>query len=232
MKVLIVEDKVQLADAIRDYLRMNKCEVTALYDGAEGYIEAKKNIYDVIILDLMLPNMSGNTIIRRLRNEQIDTPILVLTAKSTTDDKVEALLDGADDYLTKPFVLEELLARLFALSRRKGRVLPNDLTYGDLSLDTINHTIKKGAKEIYLSAKEFQIMELLLTSGEKVFSKEEMVEKIWGKKPSGDTSIEVYVTFLRKKLRILNSTIHIKSVRCIGYRLTPYQQDETEIKES
>ena len=220
MKALIVEDKVQLADAIKEYLKMRKVDTTVKYEGLEGYQEAAKGIYDVVVLDLMLPNKDGLSIIRDLRANKIETPIIVLTAKSSTEDKVECLLAGADDYLTKPFVLEELLARLLVLTRRKGNIVPNDIEYGDVKLDKLNHTFNKGENSIALSLKEYQIMEILMTNTDKIVEKSYILEKVWGME--SDTyynSAEVYISFIRKKLEGIHAEIKVKSIRNVGYKL-------------
>jgi len=220
MKALIVEDKQQLADAIREYLKNHKVDAVAKYDGKEGYEEAKRGIYDVIVLDLMLPSMDGLSIIKALRAEKFETPIIVLTAKASTEDKVECLLAGADDYLTKPFVLEELLARLFVLTRRKGAVLPNVLTFSDISLDKLNHVLMKGDDKVSLSLKEYEIMEMLMLNSEQIVEKRYILNKIWGKEEEAYyNSAEVYISFLRKKLLVLNSRVEIKSLRNVGYKL-------------
>lgn len=178
MKALIIEDKRQLADAVCEYLRRNKIIAVAKYDGQVGFEESLSDIYDVIILDLMLPSKDGFSIIRDLRKRGVDTPILVVTARASTDDKVKTLLSGADDYMTKPFVLEELLARLYALTRRKGNVTPNEITFGDISLDILNHTMNKDGKKISLSLKEYQIIEMLISSGEKIVQKSYLMDKV------------------------------------------------------
>ena len=162
MKTLLVEDKVQLADAIKEYLRMHKIDAVEKNDGLEGYNEALTGLYDVIVLDLMLPSKDGLSIIKDLRANKIDTPILVLTANVSTDEKVQCLLAGADDYVTKPFVLEELLVRLFVLTRRKSQFLPDEIDVGNLRLDKLNHTLSNGETTMTLSLKEYQIMELLM----------------------------------------------------------------------
>ena len=220
MKALIVEDKVQLADAIKEYLKTRKVDTTVRYEGQEGFNEASKGIYDVIVLDLMLPNMDGLTIIKELRNKKVETPIIVLTAKSSTEDKVECLLAGADDYLTKPFVLEELLARLLVLTRRKGNIVPNTISYGDIKLDKLNHTLSKDENAIPLSLKEYQIMEILMTNTNKIVEKSFILEKVWGNE--SDTyynSAEVYISFIRKKLEAINADVKVKSIRNVGYKI-------------
>ena len=229
MKALLVEDKKQLADALREYLKMHKVDAVVRLDGKEGYQEAKTGNYDVIVLDLMLPYMDGLSIIRQLREDKIDTPILVLTAKVTTDDKVECLLAGADDYLTKPFVLEELLARLVVLTRRKSQFVPNVLTFGNITLDKLNHTISDGNVSISLSMKEYQIMELLMDNADKIGEKTKILDRVWGER--NDTyynSAEVYISFLRRKLDALHATFVIKSVRNVGYKLKMLELDEEE----
>lgn len=229
MKVLIVEDKRQLADAVREYLKMNKVSAVTKFDGQEGFEEAQSGVYDVIVLDLMLPNKDGFSIIKDLRALKIDTPIIVLTAKTSTDDKVESLLSGADDYMTKPFVLEELLARLYVLSRRKGKIVPNEIRFGDISLDKLNHTLNKDGKEITLSLKEYQIIELLISNGDKIVQKSFLIDKVWGYDSDAYyNSAEVYVTFLRRKLKSLDSAVKIKSIRNVGYKLVLDDNDSAE----
>lgn len=230
MKALIIEDKRQLADAVCEYLRRNKIIAVAKYDGQVGFEESLSDIYDAIILDLMLPSKDGFSIIRDLRKRGVDTPILVVTARASTDDKVKTLLSGADDYMTKPFVLEELLARLYALTRRKGIVTPNVITFGDISLDILNHTMNKDGKKISLSLKEYQIIEMLISSGEKIVQKSYLMDKVWGiDSVAYYNSAEVYVTFLRRKLKALASAIRIKSIRNVGYRLI---QEECPLSEA
>jgi DNA-binding response OmpR family regulator len=220
MKVLIVEDKKQLADAIQEYLKMHKVDSTVKLDGLEGYDEAATGLYDVIILDLMLPLKDGLSIIKDLRANNVQTPIIILTAKVTTDDKVQSLLAGADDYLTKPFVLEELLARLYVLTRRKGKIIPDQVAFGNISLDKLNHTLVKDNRSISLSLKEYLIMELLITNTDKIVEKNYILDRVWGyDSDSFYNSVEVYVSFLRKKLESLDANIKIKSIRNVGYKL-------------
>lgn len=220
MKTLLVEDKKQLADAIKEYLRMHKIDAVEKNDGLEGYQEAMTGIYDVIVLDLMLPSKDGLSIIKDLRANKIDTPILILTANVSTDEKVQCLLAGADDYVTKPFVLEELLARLFVLTRRKSQYLPDEIRAGDVKLDKLNHTLSKDDVILNLSMKEYQIMELLMDNTEKIVEKGLILQRVWGKE--ADTyynSAEVYISFLRRKLKALHSICSIKSIRNVGYKL-------------
>ncbi|MFA6861251.1 MAG: response regulator transcription factor [Bacilli bacterium] len=229
MKVLIIEDKKQLADAIHEYLKMHKVDSSIKLDGLEGFDEAATGLYDVIILDLMLPSKDGISIIKDLRAKKVETPIIILTAKATTDDKVEGLLAGADDYLTKPFVLEELLARLYVLTRRKGNIVPNLVAFGDIKLDKLNHTIVKDPRTIALSLKEYLIMELLITNTDKIVEKSYILDRVWGyDSDSFYNSVEVYVSFLRKKLQSINANVKIKSIRNVGYKLMLNTQDDEE----
>lgn len=229
MKVLLIEDKKQLADAIREYLKMHKIDAVEKNDGIEGFEEALTGLYDVIVLDLMLPGKDGLSIIHELRMKHIDTPILVLTAKVSTDDKVQCLLAGADDYLTKPFVLEELLVRLFVLTRRKSQFVPNEISFGDIRLDKLNHTLNKEDKSISLSMKEYQIMELLASNTDQILEKNVILQRVWGKDVDNYyNSAEVYISFLRRKLEAIHSTCRIKSIRNVGYKLQVKDESEDE----
>lgn len=220
MKVLIIEDKATLADAIREYLKMKNIDASVCYEGLSGYAQAKKGSFDIIVLDLMLPNKDGVSIIKDLRKFGVVTPILVLTAKASTEDKVECLLDGADDYLTKPFVLEELLARIYALARRSAPASPNEVTFGDLKINLVDHSIASNGNEIALSQKEFQILELLLENSEGSVEKSEIMKKVWGQTEEGScNSCEVYISFLRKKLDFIQSKVKIRALRALGYKL-------------
>lgn len=220
MRVLMVEDKKSLADSVKNYLRSNKIDTTTENDGLEGYLLALKEAFDVLILDLTLPHKDGLAIIKDLRANEIYTPILVLSGRTSTHDKVQALLSGADDYMTKPFVLEELLARLFALTRRKGIIIPMEQEISDLTLDRLNHTLVKGEQTAGLTAKEFQIMDVLFQKGSNVVKKEDLVLLAWGSKDTSlYNSVEVYITFLRRKIKSLGSNVEIKSARNFGYYL-------------
>jgi response regulator receiver domain protein len=226
MKVLIVEDKKPLADAISDYLKLQKIECDICNDGLTGYEHASKESYDVMILDLMLPEKDGLSVIKDLRANKNNIPILVLTAKSSTDDKVECLLAGADDYVTKPFVLEELLARLYVMTRRKNQLVPNIVEFGDLRLDKFNHTLNKDENSLALSMKEYQILEALFNNTEGIVDKAVLLQRVWGN--DADTyynSVEVYISFIRRKLEALNSNVVVKSIRNVGYKLV-LKQDE------
>lgn len=220
MNVLVVEDEVQLADTLVEILKRNKYNVDAVYDGQDGYDYGKSDIYDCILLDIMLPKMNGIEVVRRLRNEKISTPVLLLTAKSEVEDKINGLDCGADDYLTKPFNTGELLARIRALTRRKGEVETDVLKYGALTLNRQTYSLVNNTNSVNLSLKEFQIMEMLVANPGQIVTKERFIEKIWGYESDVEyNNIEVYISFLRKKLVSIESNVKIKTARSIGYFL-------------
>ena len=222
MRVLIVEDEKRLADALVQIFTKNKMTADASYDGSDGLDNALSGIYDVIVLDIMLPKMNGIEVLRNLRKEGIKTPVILLTAKDDVSDKVKGLDSGADDYLTKPFSTEELLARVRALSRRSTSELVCDdtLTFDDLSLDLSTYELSCGSNSVKLGLKEFSIMELLLRNGNKVLSKENLLVKIWGYESDAEyNNVEVYISFLRKKLGYIKSGVSIKTLRGVGYSL-------------
>lgn len=220
MRILIIEDEIRLAEALKELLEKNKHSVDVSLNGQDGLNNALCGIYDAVILDIMLPKMSGTDVLREIRRENIKTPVLLLTAKSEVEDKIRGLDLGADDYLTKPFDTGELLARLRAVTRRKGEIVDNDPGYRGLSL-LINKTeLSYGGLSVKLGLKEYQIMELLLRNPRQIFTKEQIIVKIWGY--DNDTeynSVEVYVSFLRKKLDYIKSRVGIVTRRGIGYVL-------------
>lgn len=220
MRVLIVEDEVRFADALAQILKENKIMADVVNDGREGYDYALTDIYDVIILDLMLPNMDGFEISKKLREDKIQTPILILTAKYSTTDKVTSLDCGADDYMTKPFNSDELLARLRALTRRHGEVSLNEETFGDLSLNLSTGDLSCKGKSTHLNFKESEILKLLMANTTKALPKEELIVKVWGyDSDATDNNVEAYISFLRKKFQFLESNVKITALRKIGYRL-------------
>lgn len=221
MKLLVVEDEIQLADALSEILRRNKYSVDTVYNGIDGLDNAVTGVYDCIILDIMLPGMNGLEVLGNIRKEKISTPVLLLTARCEIDDKINGLDCGADDYLTKPFVTEELLARIRALTRRKGEVVDDDrLDYGGLELIKSTLSIKCMGNDVKLSLKEYQIMELLISNPRQILPKERIIEKIWGYESDVEyNNIEVYISFLRKKLVIISAPVQIKTARGIGYYL-------------
>lgn len=221
MKLLIVEDEMQLADALTEILRRNMYTVDTVYDGIDGLDNALTGIYDGIILDIMLPRMNGIEILCNIRKEKIQTPVLLLTARSEVEDKINGLDCGADDYLTKPFVTGELLARIRAMTRRKGEIIDdNKLEYNGLELNKNTCAIIYGGNDVKLSLKEYHIMEMLISNPRQILSKERIIEKIWGYESDVEyNNIEVYISFLRKKIAVLSAPVQIKTARGIGYSL-------------
>ena len=221
MRVLIVEDEVRLASTLQDLLELNGYTADVSHDGESGLDNALSGIYDVVLLDVMLPKLDGFTVLRRLRAEGNATPVLMLTARSELSDRVEGLDCGADYYLTKPFEPKELLACIRALTRRQPELRNTDvLEYGDLKLIKNSFTLSCGDRSLRLSRKEFDMMELLMLNRELVITKENLLLKIWGyESDAEDNNVEVYVSFLRKKLEHLHSTVKIKTIRMVGYCL-------------
>ena len=220
MRVLIVEDDKRIADALGRMMKDNKYSCDVVYDGLDGYLYAESDIYDVIVLDIMLPKMNGIEIVKKLRTNKIKTPVLLLTAKDTVQDIVTGLDSGADDYLTKPFTKEELLARIRALTRRQGEVVINELSYSDIVLNLSNYTLVCGDKSIHLGFKEFEILKLLMSNPKIVVQKEDIITKVWGyDSDAEDNNVEVYISFIRKKLAFVGSRVGIGTVRKIGYHL-------------
>lgn len=221
MRILIVEDEIHLVEALAQILRKNNYTVDTANDGESGLDNALTDIYDLIILDIMLPKVDGITILRNIRQEGLSTPIILLTAKGEISDKVAGLDSGADDYLAKPFATEELLARIRAMSRRKGEVLQdNTLKFGDIQLNPTTLKLSKGNKEIKLILKESELLEFLISRKNMTTSKEMIIEKIWGFDSEVEHNhVEVYISFLRKKLSFLNSEVKINTVRGVGYVL-------------
>lgn len=221
MRILIVEDEVRLAEALVQIFIKEKYSADACYDGVSGLDNALTGIYDVIVLDIMLPKMNGLEVLRTLRANKIKTPVILLTAKDEVSDKVTGLDIGADDYLTKPFYTEELLARIRSLGRRNSDVIcDNILSFDDISLNISTYELMCGEKSVKLGLKEFNIMELLIKNGSRILSKETLIEKIWGYESDAEyNNVEVYISFLRKKLSHIKSKVIIKTVRGVGYCL-------------
>jgi len=221
MRILVVEDEVRLADTLRDLLELNGYTADVCHDGESGLDNALSSIYDVILLDVMLPKLDGFTVLRRLRAEGNATPVLMLTARSETGDKVNGLDSGADYYLTKPFEPKELLACIRALTRRQPEMRESDaVVCGDLRLEQNSYTLYCGERSVRLSRKEFDMMELLMLNQKLVITKEKLLLKIWGyESEAEDNNVEVYISFLRKKLEYLRSAVRIKTIRMVGYCL-------------
>lgn len=220
MNILIVDDERQFVKALVAILKQNKFNVDFAFDGEDGLDKALSNIYDVIVLDIMMPKINGFEVLKEIRNNKISTPVLMLSAKSEISDKVQGLNLGADDYLTKPFNSDELMARIKALLRRKTQFVGDELSFGDLKLSRDTYSLVCNDETIALGKKEFQIMEVLISNANKTINKERLLEKIWGYDSEAEyNAIEVYVSFLRKKMTALNSKCIIKSLRGIGYIL-------------
>lgn len=223
MRILIIEDEFSLADALSELLKRENYCVDIKTSGKDGLNSALTNIYDAIILDIMLPELNGLDILKIVRKEGITTPILILTARSETYDIINGLEEGADDYLTKPFDKRELIARIRAITRRKDKVVINHLQYGDITLNTKTREIKctETDKEITLGTKEYTLLEYLINNQNIIITKEQILDKVWG--PDSYeldyNNAEVYISFLRKKLNFIESKVKIKSIRNLGYTL-------------
>jgi two-component system OmpR family response regulator len=220
MKILIVEDDTRLAQALGHILEENRYDVDTVGDGATGLDWASSGIYDVIILDVMLPKMNGFDVVAELRRNSVSTPVLLLTARDAVSDKITGLDSGADDYMTKPFSPAELMAHLRMLTRRQGEVVFEKLEFADLSLQLDSLELSCGGKIIHLSVKEFSIAKILMTNPTQVASKELLIDRVWGADSTAeDNNVEAYISFLRKKLRFLQSRAKIETIRKVGYRL-------------
>ena len=222
MRVLLVEDEKRMAQALCEILRLENYEVDHYSNGPEGLAAIESNIYDVVILDVMLPEMNGYEIAQKARSRGVATPSLMLTAKSDVDDKVTGLDSGADDYLTKPFMTKELLARLRALVRRTFGTTCTELSFGDIVLDTNAFTITcvSNGQSVRLSEKEYRILEYLIVNNGQILTREQLAVKIWGFESDAEyNNVEVYMSFTRKKLAFVEAKTEIKAVRGIGYEL-------------
>ena len=219
MKILIIEDEKVLADSLKLMLQSKGFEAEAVYDGESGEQYAMLNIYDLIILDIMLPKKNGYQVAKYIREKRNTTPILMLTARSDVEDKVQGLDAGADYYLTKPFDARELLACVNALLRRQGSQV-NELEFGNTRLDMESASLICGENSIRLSAREFEVMRILMTSGTNHISKEALLTKVWGYDSNAvENHVEAYVSFLRKKLISIGSNVRIEAMRRLGYHL-------------
>lgn len=222
MRVLVVEDEKYLADALSHILKDNRYTVDTVYDGEDGLDYGLSGVYDVIVLDIMLPKTDGISVLKELRAEGIKTPVLLLTAKSEVSDKITGLDSGADDYLAKPFNSGELLARLRALTRRGTEMIinNNEISFGDITLDTNTLILCGPKKSIRLTKKEFDLLEYLIINKAMVVSKEQIIDKLWGFDSEAEANhVEVYISFLRKKLAFVSEKVAVNTVRGMGYRL-------------
>lgn len=219
MKILIVEDEVLLASSLKTLLEKKGFTVEVAYDGETGKDYAETGVYDLLILDVMMPKLNGYDLARQVRAERCATPILMLTAKGELEDRIEGLNAGADYYLTKPFDTRELLACINALLRRQGDQV-DELRFGNTALDLASGMLVCGAERVRLSAKEFDIMRFLLQSKGNNLSKEVLLARVWGFDSNAvENHVEVYVGFLRKKLKAIGSNVHIEAARRLGYHL-------------
>lgn len=219
MKILVIEDEKILADSLKLMLTSKGFDADAVYDGESGEQYAMLNIYDLIILDIMLPKQNGYQTAKHIREKRITVPILMLTAKSDIEDRVQGLDSGADYYLTKPFDARELLACVNALLRRQGTQV-NELVFGNTRLDMESASLICGDNSVRLSAREFEVMRMLFVSGTNHISKETLLTKVWGYDSNAvENHVEVYVGFLRKKLMSIGSDVRIEAVRRLGYHL-------------
>ena len=222
MKILLVEDEHRMAQALCEIFKTEGYEIVHYANGLEGSFALESDIYDVAILDVMLPELNGFEIVKQAREKGIKTPILMLTAKSDLDDKVFGLDCGADAYLSKPFIVKELLANIRALGRRSLNVFDEALKFGDIILDckTLVLTCATNKQSIRLSEKEYKILEYLISNSNRILTREQLAIKIWGYEDDSEyNNVEVYMTFTRKKLSFINSKVEIKAIRNIGYEL-------------
>ena len=220
MRVLIVEDERRLAEALGQIMAEQRYQTDVVYDGADGLDYALTEQYDVIVLDVMLPKLDGFEVASRLRHAHVSTPILMLTARDEMPDKIAGLDHGADDYMTKPFDIGELLARVRALTRRQGEVIGEQLTAGDLTLELSTRCLRQGDKSVRLGFKEFDVLRQLMVHPRAVVPKGDIIARVWGlDSDAEDNNVEVYISFLRKKLSFLESNVSIGTVRKVGYYL-------------
>ena len=220
MQILIAEDEISLAKALKRILEQKGYYVDLVHDGASALDYAQGMVYQLIILDVMLPELDGFSVVREMRKTGIHTPVLMLTARTATSDKVTGLNFGADDYMTKPFDTEELLARVGALTRRTGEVIVDQVTYEDLTLDLQSAALSCGSETVQLSRKEFEVLKTFLYQPSMTISTDTLIINAWGiESEATDNNVEVYISFIRKKLKYLNSRVGIKKLQKIGYRL-------------
>lgn len=222
MRLLVIEDETALSEVIRAAFTDEKFEVDLAEDGETGYLLGSSGMYDAIILDGMLPEMDGYDVLRKWRQGQIYTPVLMLTARSELEDKLKGLGLGADDYLTKPFDMEELVARIRVITRRQGAVQIDYLELEDLRLNLDSGVIEntETQQEVRLGKKEFQLLELFMRNSGQTLRREQIAEKLWGYDCEAEyNNVEVYISFTRRKLKYIESRVLIKAVRGIGYRL-------------
>lgn len=220
MRVLLAEDTIELANVLTVVLTRNKYAVDAVYNGIDALESGLTGIYDIILLDIMMPRMDGLEVLRKLRDENITTPVLVMSARCDLEDRINGLDCGADDYLSKPFATTELLARMRALLRRKENYLSDTLSVGNLSLDVTTYELSTPEKTIRLNSKEFQLISCFMRNPSRVFSADELMSKVWGWDYQVDINVVwTNITYIRRKLEQLEASVQIQSLRGSGYRL-------------
>lgn len=228
MRILIVEDEYSLADLIANRLKKEKYTVDISLDGEDGLYNALNDIYDLIILDIMLPKVNGIEILKEIKNNNVKAKVIMLTAKSELDDKLLGFNEGANDYMTKPFHIDELVARVNVQLRNNKTIGKDTIEFGDIELDLKNsNLIKKDTKEkINIINKEFQLLEYFMNNPNQILSKDLIYDKVWGlDNEAFSNNLEVYLSFIRKKLKLLNSNVTIKSVRNLGYRMEELNEE-------
>ncbi len=220
MRILLAEDEREMSNALVAILKSNHYSVDAVYNGQDAYDYLDSGLYDAAILDIMMPKMDGMTVLKKIRANGNDIPVLMLTAKSEIDDKVSGLDAGADDYLTKPFAMKELLARLRSISRRQGEVTDMILSFGNLRLNCSTFTLSTDSGEFHLAGKEYQMLEMMMKHPGQLISGEQFMDKIWGYDTETESNVVwVYISNLRKKLTKIDANVAIKATRGVGYSL-------------
>lgn len=227
MRLLIAEDDLDLAEALTVFFQKNQYVVDVVHDGEDAYDHAVTDVYDGIILDVMMPKMDGIQVLRKLREAGLAAPVMMLTAKAEKDDRVAGFDSGADDYLPKPFSPDELLSRVRAMLRRKGEYKPAVLQFGDLCMDSNAGTLQCGAKSERLSGREFQVMELFMRSPQVILSADRIMERVWGWDAEAEINVVwVHISNLRKKLKAIGSSVSIRASRGLGYALVEDSHDQ------
>lgn len=220
MRILLVEDSIRLSETLSDILKQDNFQVDKVYNGQDGLDYARTEVYDLLLLDVMLPKISGYDVLKQLRKENNQTPVLILSARSEQEDKIEGFISGADDYVTKPFDVSELLLRINAILRRSRNLPSENPSLGNLELDTSSCELRNSQTGIslHLSKTEYQLMEQLMTHRNQILSKEQLIMRVWGLDTEiEENSVEVYISFLRKKMKLLNVNIRISAKRGLGY---------------
>lgn len=222
MHILIIEDEYTLAELIKEKLTKEGYTIDIETDGEGGYYNALSGLYDLIILDVMLPSMNGFEILKKLRENEVDTKIIMLTAKSMLEDKLNGLENGANDYLTKPFHIEELLARVNIQLNKTSTNKKKKITYEDIELDITKSVLKNtnNNEEVELVCKELKLLEYLINNKDQILSKDQIYNKVWGiENEIESNNLEAYLSFIRRKLKAINSKVNIKAIRGLGYKM-------------